>query len=44
MRTHTSISRKDTRMYLKNNIKTITRIDDLHDHLFACGVSFYRIF
>lgn len=33
MRTRTSISRKDTRMYLKNNVKMITRIDDLHDHL-----------
>lgn len=35
MRTHTSISRKDTTMYLKNNVKMVTRIGDLHDHLFV---------
>ena len=35
MRTHTSISRKDTRMYLTNNVEVITRIDELHDHLFV---------
>lgn len=35
MRTQTSISCNETSVYLMNNVKMITRMDELHDYLFV---------